>query len=233
MIEKRHLKEYKNHGFTIVENYITPEELKIAQWETLKLKRWYLIHKMDGKPRDVGTGRYWRGLERAGDMSPKLMELYTSKKQYDTATKFLETDEIYFFNDEIVAKYPNEEFEFMIHTDNEWGPDPEAAARGDYKLVNINWILDDITSNNGPISFRTKKKFFAPRPKAGDAVIFDGNTVHWSTKNNSKKVRRCWATQYTTKSIGHFFNNDKHPLPQFKGFYTERFNVSHLPSSQI
>jgi len=215
MIEERHLEEYKNHGFTIVENYITPEELKIAQWETLKLKRWLNIYNMEGKPRDIGTGRYWKGIECAATMSPKLMQLYTSKKQYETATLFLETDEIYLFNDEVVVKYPNDGWEFMNHTDNEWGPDPEAAKRREYRSVNICWMLDDITSNNGGMTFRSKKKITIPYTKAGDVIVFDGNTEHWSSVNKSKKIRRCWATVYTTKNIGDFE----------KGFYTERFNV--------
>ena len=215
MIEDRHLDEYKTVGYTIIENFLTPEELRTAQWETLKLKRWLNIYKMEGKPRSVGTGEYWKAIECAGTMSPKLMELYTSKKQYDTATVFLETDEIYLFNDEVVVKYPNDNWEFMVHTDNEWGPDPDAAKRGDYKSVNICWMLDDMTRDNGAMRFFSNKKIDTPLAKAGDVVVFDGNTVHASTANKSDKIRRCWATVYTTKNIGNFE----------KGFYTERFHA--------
>ena len=227
MIEDRHLEEYKTYGYTVVENFLTPEELKIAQWETLKLKRWLNIYNMKGKPRDAGTGRYWEGVECAGLLSPELMKLYTSKKQYETAKLFLETDDVYLFNDEVVVKMPQEEFEFMLHTDNDWGPDPQAAKRGDYKSVNINWMLDDMTKKNGPVKFMNKrtKRFESPLPKAGDVIIFDGNVLHASQRNMSDKVRRCWATIYTNKNIGYFFENKKYPLPLFKGFYTERFDA--------
>ena len=219
------LEEYKTNGYTIIQNFLTEEELSIAQYETLKLKRWFNIYKKDGQLKNFGTGQYWKGIEMAGVLSRPLMNLYTSEKQYDLATTVLETTEIYLFNDEVVVKNPHETFDFLIHTDNEFGPDPDAALRGDYRSVNICWMLDDITEVNGPISFLNKKtnEWETPYPKKGDVVVFDGNTTHSSTHNRSDSIRRCWATVYTTKNIGYFFNNKKWPLKHFKGFYTEKF----------
>lgn len=221
------LDEYKRKGFTVVENFLTKEEIEIAQHETLKLKRWYNIFKKDGQLKNFGTGKYWKGIEMAGLLSKPLMELYTTKKQYDLATRFLETDEIYLFNEEVVVKNPHETFDFLVHTDNEFGPDPHAALEGDYHSVNICWILDDFTEDNGPISFCSKEDnwWYKPLPKKGDVVVFDGNTNHSSSLNTSEKVRRCWATVYTTKSVGNIWNNNKWPNEHWKGFYTERFIV--------
>ena len=221
------LNELERTGFTIVENFLTSDELRIAKHEALKLKRWFNIYKKDGQLKDFGTGQYWKGIEMAGVLSKPLMELYTSEKQYRLATEILGTDEIYLFNDEVVVKNPHEPFDFLIHTDNEFGPDPDAALRGDYRSVNICWMLDNITEQNGPISFLNKEtdEWETPYPKEGDVVVFDGNTVHSSSYNVSDSVRRCWATVYTTKNIGYFFNNIKWPLEHFKGFYTERFTI--------
>ena len=224
---KVNLEEYKRTGYTIIKDAIPIDDLKIAQYEATKLKRWFNIFKKDGQLKDFGTGQYWKGLEMAGVLSKPLMKLYKQKRQYDIAIQFLETPDIYFFNDEVVVKNPYESFDFLIHTDNEFGPDPEAAERGDYKTVNMCWMLDDIREKNGPMSFLNKEtnEWETPYPNAGDIVAFDGNTVHSSSHNETGKIRRCWATVYSTIPMGTYFNNKKWPLPHFKGFYNDKFEV--------
>lgn len=224
---KVNLEEYKRTGYTIIKGAITKEDLKIAQHETLKLKRWFNIFNKFGQPKDYGTGEYWKGIELAGLLSKPLMELYTSKKQYDLAVQFLETKDIYLFNDEVVVKNGRERFDFLIHSDNEFGPDPEGALRRDFSTVNLCWMLDDINEHNGPISFLNTEtaEWETPYPNEGDIVAFDGNTIHSSTHNDTDKIRRCWATVYTTIPMGTYFNNEKWPLPHFKGFYNDKFEV--------
>ena len=91
------LEEYKRTGYTIIKDAIPQEDLKIAQHETLKLKRWFNIFNKLGQPKDYGTGEYWKGIELAGILSKPLKKLYTSKRQYDLAIQFLETKDIYLF----------------------------------------------------------------------------------------------------------------------------------------
>jgi len=245
MLSNKNILEYNTKGYTIIENVIPPDWLEIAKSECKRLKDWIIDNNLIGTKKDVGTGHYWKGIEMASTLSDDLKRFYESKMHYDIATKLLETDEIYFFNDEVVTKNPKEDFPFWLHTDNEFGPDPIAAENGDYSMINLYWMLDTHTTENGPIRFQDKR---CPKPteenlwfdlsdkppgegwewlypNEGDIVAFCGNVLHYSVNNHSDKIRRCWANQYTTKSVGGYFNNEKHPLDNFQGFHTKQFII--------
>jgi hypothetical protein len=53
-----HLAEYEKKGWTCIPNFLTDDELEVARHETLRIKRWFDLYKMDGKPKDYGTGVY-------------------------------------------------------------------------------------------------------------------------------------------------------------------------------
>ena len=122
---------------------------------------------------------------------------------YDIATELLETDEIYLFNDQIVIKLPNEDFKFEKHTDNQYGPYNDLAEEGVFKTITSAWILDDFTIDNGPVSILNKQtnEWDIPLPKKGDMVIWDGNTLHESSINQSNKERAVWLCVYSTHDL--------------------------------
>ena len=244
---KENIEEYYDKGFTIVKDIIPPDWVEIVGAELLRLETWKNDQGIkDNDPKDFGTGHWWKGFDMATHISPLLKKYYHSELLYNLATSFLKTEEIYFYNDEIVTKYPKEPCKFMLHTDNEYGPDPVMAVNGDYRLVNFYWILDDHTPLNGPIRFQDIKE---PRPteeniwldhgqnppgkgwewtypKRGDMVVFDGNCLHYSVSNISDDIRRAWANQYTTIPVGNIpFNNKKHNIETWKGFYSDRFTI--------
>lgn len=239
--------EFYDKGFTIVENIIPENWLDEIGEEILRLERWRLESNIkDGDPKDFGNGYWWKGFDMATHVSPILKKYYESEFTYNLASAFLKTDKLYFFNDEIVTKFPFEQCKFMMHTDCEYGPIPEAAEKGEYRMVVLYWMLDDHTPDNGPIRFQNIKQ---PKPteeniwldhgdeppgegwewtlpKRGDMVVFDGNTLHYSVSNNSGKLRRAWANHFTTMPIGHLpYQNKKHPLESWKWFYSHRFTL--------
>lgn len=217
------LQEFKEQGFVHLENVIDNGLLEYTRDLAIKMKAKYM-HSV-GKPRDWGTGKFWAGFEMASKLDPGLFKSYTSKTMYNLSSTLLETNEPYIFNDQIVVKLPGEGFKFEPHFDNQYGPDPKAAARGDYKTVNISWILNDMPSETGPLICLNKKtdKWEEIIAKAGDVVAIEGNTLHGSRKNISQNIRGLYACVYSTHPIGNYHNNPNYPYPNFKGFYNEKF----------
>ena len=247
MIEEN-IKEFYQKGYTILSSIIPKEYLDIARKEVILLDLWRWDNNIEGD-KDFGNGIWWKGFDMATKFSPKLMELYKSSFMYELATSFHKTQDIYFFNDEIVTKYPNERNKFFLHTDNEFGPIPEEAQNGDYRMINFYWMLDDVGPDSGVICLQDinepreieeckylddwetppGNKWEEAYCKAGDLLVFNGNTLHYSKTNNTDKVRRAWATQYTTKPIGNLpYLNEKHPNDKYVGFYSDKFNNPNL-----
>ena len=109
----------------------------------------------------------------------------------------------------------NEKFSFDPHWDNQFGPDPEGALKGEFKTINCCWILTNMPEETGPLSIKntiTDEYDLVPA-NAGDIVIIDGNTWHSSTENKSDKFRALYACVYSSKPIGNFQ----------KGYYNEEF----------
>jgi len=160
----------------------------------------------------------------ASFLSPELFRYYTSDFMYDIASQLLETETPYLFNDQIVIKLPNENFKFEKHTDNGYGPYNELALQGVFKTITCAWILDDFTEENGPVSILNKKtnQWDIPLPKKGDMVIWDGNTLHESSINNTNKERAVWLCVYSTHDLTSIkpFNSD---FFKNKNFYCDRF----------
>jgi hypothetical protein len=142
-----------------------------------------------------GKNRFsrYRLIPCAGQFSRELSKLYTSELMLEMSSKFL-GDDVYLFNDQIVMKNPMEEFVFEEHYDNQYitGIDPNIHT------VNICWILDDFTDENGTLEVQNKddNQWIKLYPKRGDAVVINGYTYHRSGKNNSNKARGLYACVY-------------------------------------
>lgn len=160
----------------------------------------------------------------ASFLSSDLFKYYTSDFMYDIATQLLETDVIHLFNDQIVVKLPKENFKFEIHSDNAYGPHNDLALKGEFKTITCAWILDDFTKENGPVSILNKQTndWDTPLPKKGDMIIWDGDTLHHSSINNSNKERAVWLCVYSTHDLTSFkpYNSD---FFKNKNFYSDRF----------
>jgi len=219
------LETFKEKGFVHLSNIIPTELLEYTRDLAVKMKYKYLLS--GGKLRDSGTGVFWSGFEMASKLDPKLYPCYTSEIMYSLSSTLLETKEPYLFNDQVVVKLPGEGFTFEPHYDNQYGPDPVACQKGEYKTVNICWILDNMTTESGPLLCLNKstQQWEEIIAKAGDVVAIEGNTLHGSNQNTSIHIRGLYACVYSTKPIGNFHNNPNYPYPHFKGFHNEKFII--------
>jgi ectoine hydroxylase-related dioxygenase (phytanoyl-CoA dioxygenase family) len=103
---------------------------------------------------------------------------------------------------------PYEDFSFIVHTDNTYGPDPQAAINGTFRTITCAWVVTDFTENNGPISILNKQtnQWDTPLAQAGDLIVWDGNTLHQSGKNESNNPRVAWVLVYSTHNLSQMKN---------------------------
>ena len=188
-------------GYKILRNVIPSTYLDVARRETLRLKIWLLENDLIGTRSELGTGTYWRGIETAGRLSRPLKMMFESKFMLELVKEEL-GDTFYMYNDQVVVKMPKEEFAFEPHRDSQYGQDPT----GNFKTINFTWILDD----QKDIRLLDKKKWVQPELKAGDILVFDGNTIHCSGHNYSDKPRRNWCCVYSKEK------------PNYLDFYSEK-----------
>ena len=217
------LQQFKEQGFIHLKNVIDNELLEHTRDLAIQMKYKYI--SSIGQPREWGTGVFWAGFEMASKLDPRLFSSYTSPIMYELSSILLETKEPYLFNDQVVVKLPGEGFTFEEHYDNQYGPDPQAAANKEYKTVNISWILNDMPTETGPLICKNLKTGIYEEiiAKAGDVVAIEGNTLHGSNQNISSNIRGLYACVYSTHPIGNYHNNPNYPYPNFKSFYNEKF----------
>jgi len=209
------LERFKEQGFIHLENVIDPLLLAYTRELAINLKKKYQY--FEGQPRHNGTGFFWKGLEMASTLDPNLYASYTDPTMYELAKTYLEVEEPFLFNDQVVVKLPNDNFGFPEHFDNQYGPDPQGALNGDFRTINFCQILTDTPLETGPLSCLNKKtnKWEVILAKAGDIIAIDGNTLHRSSTNISDKIRALYACVYSSHPIGDFQ----------KGFYNEKFKI--------
>ena len=193
------------NGYVHLKQVIPKEVVSEVRRRLIDLKLKY--QDRVGEPRHNGSGTFWGGLELASTFDPNLWQYYTADFMFDIVKSIIPTP--YLFNDQAVVKPPNSEFKFDAHYDNQFGPDPEGALRGDFKTINCSWILTNMNEDNGCL-FIDNKPIIA---KAGDIVIIDGNKTHYSGNNTTDGMRVLYACCYSSKPIGNFQ----------KGFYNEEF----------
>jgi len=210
------LNTFLNQGYIHLKQVIPQELLKEVRTRSIQLKNKY--KSFEGKPRHNGSGVFWKGLELASTLDPNLWKAYTSNFMLEIAKKYLQEEKIYLFNDQVVVKLPNEDFYFDPHCDNQFGPNPEGALKGEFKTINCCWILTNMPEETGPLScFNKQTNEYELLPaQAGDIIIIEGNTLHSSTENKSDKIRALYACVYSTHAIGNFD----------KGYYNETFKTN-------
>jgi len=220
---------YNDNGWVVLPNIFSNNEIDSIYSEVLRLRKSALGI----------TG--WLGFGCASYFSNTLYNFYTCKKFYDLS-RFILGDEVYLFNDELVVKYPNDQFEFKPHFDNWFGPNRDNKIH----TVNCYVVLDDITLDNGgiyildtdkykdplkdidhtgfinkPIDTKFKKNMYL---KKGDVLAVKGSTWHGGGINTSKQVRAAYACVFTEKPLKekiHYKNKPDH-IPDH--FYMDKFD---------
>jgi len=182
---------YKNNGWVHLKNQISYEIVDELRNRSIKLKKW--LNGKIGQPSDYGATVHWPGLGCAGMYDDYLMDFYKSKFMVNLASKFLDTNDIWMYNDQVVVKEPHKGFSFDIHTDNTAGGAPNKGKN----TINFCVILDTFTDANGGLQIKDTKVY----PKAGDIVAIHGDTPHQSGVNKSWKPRCLYACVYSDEQI--------------------------------
>tara|TARA_R110002074_G_scaffold2068_7_gene12259 strand:+ start:2758 stop:3666 length:909 start_codon:yes stop_codon:yes gene_type:complete len=211
MENKLNVELFDKQGYLHMKDVIPSSALSECRKKCINLKKKY-IDKL-GEPRKWGTGKIWRGLEMASKLDEELIAFYLHPFMQQISAPLFKSSQLYCFNDQVVVKLPGENFGFEEHNDNQYGPNPLAAAKGEFKTINFMWILTNQTKESGPISCQNIEtgEWEEIIAQAGDLIIVDGNTVHRSSQNTSNKVRAVYACVYSDKPIGNIdpiFNND-------------------------
>lgn len=211
MENKLNVELFDKQGYLHMKDVIPSSALSECRKKCINLKKKY-IDKL-GEPRKWGTGKIWRGLEMASKLDEELIAFYLHPFMQQISAPLFKSSQLYCFNDQVVVKLPGENFGFEEHNDNQYGPNPLAAAKGEFKTINFMWILTNQTKESGPISCQNIEtgEWEEIIAQAGNLIIVEGNTVHRSSQNTSNKVRAVYACVYSDKPIGNIdpiFNND-------------------------
>lgn len=155
----------------------------------------------------------WSGISCAGRFNNDLFDLYTSQKMLDLSKRIL-GDTVYFFNDQVVIKLPNENFHFEAHYDNQYGPNKENKIH----TCNFCVILSDMDKTNGTLEVKNHDTGEWNRLvlKQGDVVAIRGDTYHRSGINTSQSPRGLYACVYTEQPL------------ELKDFYYTEFNKANV-----
>lgn len=197
----------------IFKQVIPQETLQYLQEYTLEVKA--LIEQHAGQAKANGSGTYWKGLDMASQLplatqaqNERLYGVMTSDWMYSLVKQYL--DKPYLFNDQIVVKMPQEEFNFQPHRDNQFGPLPDDTTLSTFNFM---LILDDFTPQNGAIQVMESNTWYTLYPKAGDILMIEGNTLHASGPNRSDQPRRVYLCHYTDRPLGEGFQQGYYSTP--------------------
>ncbi len=135
--------------------------------------------------------------------SEELFMSYIHPFMQQIVPVFMETTNLFLFNDQVVVKLPNEEFAFPEHFDNQYGPDPEGALNGDFKTINFMWVLTNMSKESRALEIKNQKtgEYDLIEAEAGDMIVIEGNTYHRSDHNRTDKPRALYACVFSTKSL--------------------------------
>lgn len=222
-ISEEYKRKYKEDGFFILENIIPEKEL-----ETVRNKCIELIRQQDREMDSLGTdvlnlskrnSRYFVFL--ASKDHPELGKFIFSDLMAEICKATI-GDEAYLFWEQFVVKGTDPKgAEFTWHQDSGY-------VDHTHKYYVNAWVpLDDVNEENGTVYLLpyglagTKEKiehkpvpnsndrvgYFGPEKgipancPAGSVVVFSSTTFHRSGANNTNKLRRAYAIQFSPEPI--------------------------------
>src|SRR5574338_49573 len=223
MITDEHKRKYKEDGFFILDKVIPEDELELIRKECM-----VLIDEQDREMEKLGVtelnlsrknSRYF--VFNSYKERPHLGKFIFSDKMAEICKATI-GDTAYLFWEQFVVKGTDKKgAEFTWHQDSGY-------VDNEHKYYVNAWIpLDDVNEENGTVALLpyslagTKEKIeHKPVPgtndregyfglekgvsancPAGSIVVFSSITFHRSGANNTDKMRRAWALQYSPEII--------------------------------
>lgn len=202
---KEHLAKYKKEGWVHIKNVIPSNLMDVVHKASQPLKEISLQNLWTPAP--YGNKLHWLGMSCSASYDNTLWQCYKSNINRKIATTLLETEKIYLYNDQVVLKLSKENFNFKEHYDNQFTNNKDNKIH----TINLSWILDDFTEENGTLSIKGKAIY----PNKGDIIAIRGDTMHSSKNNLSDKRRLLYACVFTA---------DKPVI--FENFYKEEWICS-------
>lgn len=181
------IEHYQLKGWVRLPNYVSSRHIDMIHEEGMRLRL------------DWQKYSEWRGIPWASKYSEVLDCFYRSNILRPIAQTVLGVDVPYLFNDEIVMKLPNDEFDFHLHTDNEHGGNKNNAVH----VVNCMVVLDDFNENNGPLVVINKDngRHVTVLANRGDVIAMNGSTYHYSGKNTTDSPRGQYSCSYAAEKL--------------------------------
>ncbi len=186
------IEHYKTKGWVVLKNVIPDDLLQIVKEEGLYLRKNY--------EKFSNTQLFFtKHITCASRYAEKLGNCFTAPFIYDIVHKIL-GDEAWLYIDQINYKLAQDSFAFPPHYDNSYGG--EQLRSGKVHSVNIGWVLDNFTDENGTIEVLDEnKEWVTLYPKEKDLVIMNGECVHRSGENKSDKERGFYCCMFTDEEI--------------------------------
>ena len=94
---KLNKKVFDKQGYLLIEDIIPSVILAPTRRMAINLKRDKISEL--GKPREYGTGTYWRGIEMASKLEEELLFSYLHPFMQQIVPVFLNTQKVFLFND--------------------------------------------------------------------------------------------------------------------------------------
>lgn len=176
------INHYNQRGWVEITSYLRTSKIERGRkWlELMNLKR----HELSD----------WKGISCVSAHSDILQSLYLSVENWDLSHMLLGTDTVYCFNDQCVVKNAGDvEMAFAPHCDNQFGTNTDHSIH----TVNIMWILDDITEENGGLAVQDHLGWRELTPSVGSVVAVRGDIMHASGYNTSDTNRVLYACVFT------------------------------------
>ena len=101
---------FNKQGYIHLKNVIEPNIVAETRHLAIQLRKKY--KDQEGQDRTEGGGIFWKGLEMASILDTRLWGLYTHPNMKEIAKTFLQIEEPYLYNDQVVVKLPNDNFLF-------------------------------------------------------------------------------------------------------------------------
>lgn len=213
LLNEQEVSHFKSKGWAHVPKVIEPRD-----YRAMRLYAHQVEQKSKKGVSDILS------IDKVSMIHKPFWFFYSDRNMWSMACDVLGVPEPHFLNDRLTVRYTNK------------GERKDAERRVKEKTYQISSVkiivfLDHVTDDNGGISIKNSDngRWCRPRPKTGDVICIDSNTVHSFGNNYSKKDRNDYECFYSSFGVGEnnlyetrFYNERKESKINAKSWYIEK-----------